>query len=63
MLDISDIFKLGCVSKEFRQMLNPQYTQKIKYLMDYNWLLETRLEISPENATKVMKNLKGPVNM
>jgi hypothetical protein len=49
-LDVKDLGKLSLCSKQFWSMLNPPYTQKMVFLMNYEWLVETKVGLTGEQA-------------
>jgi len=60
-LEIPDLFKFSALSKSMHKIMNPvKVGNQITTLMDYNWLLETRIGLEASRAVIVLKNISGP---
>lgn len=60
-LEIPDLFKFSTLSKSMHKIMNPvKVGNQITTLMDYNWLLETRIGLEASRAVIVLKNISGP---
>jgi ribosomal protein L11 len=49
--------------KQMNSMLNPPNTKKMVFVMNYEWLIETKVGLTSEQATRIMKKFTGKVNI